>query len=79
MSKVKYIGYAYPTSPIAASRGASKTGCYYLAVFDEKKAMTEHDVIYSAINKADVVAMVDHLVDAAIPYNMYSMHKDDVV
>jgi hypothetical protein len=76
MSKVKTVGYAYPTSPIAAYRGASKAGCWYLAVFDEGKPLHERDVIYSAENKRDVLSMVNSLVPESIAWGKYSMHED---
>ncbi len=74
MSKVKFVGWAYPTSDFAKDRGMYKTGCWYLAVYDAGKIATKHDIIYSCLNKTDIIDGANNLVSDSIPFDQYSMH-----
>lgn len=71
----KNIGYAYPTSPLAKAKGLYKSGCYYIAVYDDSRPITEHDVIYTCLTVQDAMHMIDHIVDKSIPYGKYSMEQ----
>lgn len=54
MAITKNIGYAYPTSPLARELGYKSSGYYYLAVYDDARPITRHDVVYACLNLRDV-------------------------
>lgn len=75
MAITKNIGYAYPTSPLAKELGYNQTGCYYVAVYDDSRAITRHDVCCVAFDKAAVIAMVPSFAGKHVAWGEYSMYK----
>ncbi len=75
--KVKSIGYAYPTSPIAEAAGFRREGCHYIAVKEAGKSLEITDLVYVCSKLKDAVAMIDHAVDVTVPYCRYSMYKPE--
>lgn len=77
MAITKNIGYAYPYSQLAKGLGYNQTGCYYVAVYDDSRAITRHDVCCAAFDKAGVIAMVPSFVGKHAAWGEYSMYKGD--
>lgn len=74
MSITKNIGYAYPSSPLAKELGYNKTGCYYVAVYDDSRAITRHDVKH-ACYALSVSVQIIKSVYRELEYGRYSMYK----
>lgn len=68
--KTKNVGYAYPTSDIAKHMDCIKTGCYFLAVYDDSKPMDVDDIIIACNDKMVLKGIAD---DYEMPYGTYSM------
>lgn len=69
--KTKNIGYAYASSDIAQYMGFSKTGCYFVTVYDDSKPMKKTDVVFASENKEKVQDWALNI--KSYPYGTYSM------
>lgn len=72
----KTIGYAYPTSPLAKDLGYNESGVWYIAVYDDSKPITVHDVVYASVSKNNVDTAVNHFAPEDMAYGAYSFKKD---
>ena len=79
MTITKTIGYAYPSSPIARAKGYNTSGCWYIAIYDESRPLSENDIAYAAFYKRDVMLMVPVVVSNHVKWGHYSMHNFDEV
>lgn len=71
--KTKNIGYAYPSSIIANSKGFAKTGCWYLSIQNDDEYFFTGQVVYSSLEKQDVLMDAENYAE---PWGFYSMHEE---
>jgi hypothetical protein len=79
MSKVKTVGYAYPTSEIACVKGFGKSGCWYVAVLEEDTPVFEKDIVWQCQHKQDLLDTIDtaNLLSSRLQWSKYSMHDKE--
>lgn len=70
---VKEVGYAYPSSEIAARLGKGQTGCWLVRTFDSSKLIAPIDLNGCAYDtKEEAFAAADAM---PIPFGKYSMAR----
>lgn len=74
MAITKNIGYAYPSSQMAKMLDFGKSGCHYLAIYDDAKPVKYSDV-YFAHKSLDAVIERGNQGTEAEPWGKWSMYK----
>ena len=71
----KNIGYAYPSSQLANMLDFGKSGCYYLALYDDSKPLNHNDVYFA---HKDMQTVKDYSKSYTnLSWGKYSMYKGE--
>jgi hypothetical protein len=71
----KNIGYAYPSSQLAKMLDFGKSGCYYLAIYDDTMSVKYSDVYFAHKNLGVVVERANQGTEQE-PWGEYSMYPE---